>query len=132
MAEKIKTQPTDTPFEAHVAKVDPARQADFHTLADLLREVSGKAPVVWSNGIVGFGSFTYQCSNKVENEWMVLGLASRKDAFTVTAPFHKVENLPEKLASLGKHKMGVGCLYVKKLDDIDLPVLRQILVESCR
>jgi hypothetical protein len=128
MAEN-KTRKTGEDPREFIARIeDPARRRDCTTILNLLQEVTGSKPEMWGPGIVGFGSYKYK-SGKNMNDWFLTGFAARKDALTIYL-MSGFGHYPELVGRLGKHKTGVGCLYVKKLDDIDVSVLRELVTVS--
>lgn len=125
----IKTKKTDEDPRAYIARIeDPKRREDCTTLLNLLEEVTGSKPAMWGERIVGFGDFKYK-SGKNLNDWFLTGFATRKDALTIYL-ISGFGHSPDLMAKLGKYKKGGGCLYVKKLEDIDLPVLRELATRS--
>lgn len=131
MAE-LKTRPTGGVREvkAFVAAIaDPAVRADAETLLKLMREVTGQPPKLWGESIVGFGSTHYKYASGREGDWFPIGFSPRKANLTiyVLAGFDRHTAL---LAKLGKHKTAKSCLYVKRLADLDLAVLRRLLRDS--
>lgn len=129
MAE-LKTQATDASVADFLAAVEPAgRRTDAQTLATLLTEVSGEAPVMWGTSIVGFGRYTYVNTTKKPADWPIIGFSPRKANLTVyiMPGFDGYEDL---LARLGKHKTSVSCLYLNRLSDVDLEVLREMATRS--
>ncbi|HEV2718185.1 MAG TPA: DUF1801 domain-containing protein, partial [Terriglobales bacterium] len=129
MAEQ-KMKPTAQSVDAFLDNVeDEARRADCVALTQLLKRVTKKEPQIWGGGLVGFGNYHYKYASGHEGDCFVAGFAPRKSALTlyVTAG---VERFPKLLAKLGKHKAGKGCLYIKKLGDVDLSVLEDLLSQS--
>lgn len=128
MAE-IKTQPTDAPVEEFIAAAEPARRReDGMTLDRIFREVTGTAPVMWGPSIVGYGSYRYVSASdpRRRGDWPKTGFSPRKAQLSI----YGLKDLPEGAAllpQLGKYTEGAGCVYVKKLDDIDLDVLRELI-----
>lgn len=126
----LKTRPTDASVADFLAAVEPAsRRSDAQTLATLLAEVTGQPPVMWETSIVGFGRYTYVNSTKKPADWPIIGFSPRKANLTVyiMPGFDGYANL---LARLGKHKASVSCLYLNRLSDIDLEVLREMATRS--
>ena len=129
MAE-LKTQKTDASVEDYLNAVeDERKRKDAFAILDLMREVTGEEPAMWGPSIVGFGSYRYKYASGREAEWFLTGFAPRKRNLTlyVMSGFDDYDAL---LADLGKHKTGKSCLYVNKLDDIDLDVLRELIKQS--
>ena len=129
MAE-LKTQPTDASVADFLAAVEPAgRRADAQMLATLLTEVSGETPVIWGTSIVGFGRYTYVNTTNKPADWPIIGFSPRKANLTVYI-MPGFEGYEDLLARLGKHKTSVSCLYLNRLSDIDLEVLREMATRS--
>jgi hypothetical protein len=127
---QLKTRPGDTDVSAFLAKVaDPARREDCHTVLALMREVTGELPRLWGTSMVGFGSYHYRYASGREGDWFLTGFSPRKQDLTlyIMAGF---DNYAALMAKLGKHKTGKSCLYVKRLADIDLAVLKQLVAAS--
>lgn len=129
MAE-LKTQPNNNSVEAFIDTVEPeGKRDDARVILKLLEEVSGEKPAMWGDSIVGFGAYHYKYESGREGDWFLAGFSPRKANMTI----HIVggfENQEENLKKLGKHTKSVGCLYVKKLDDIDLKVLEKMTAIS--
>ena len=128
---KLKTAPTDASVDDFIAAVDDdTKRADCRTLVDLMARVTGAEPVMWGPSIVGFGSYHYRYASGREGNWMLAGFALRKREVTVyvMAGFEGADAL---LARLGKHRSSSGsCLYIKRLADVDLEVLEEIVRAS--
>lgn len=125
-----KTRPNTGSVDDFLAELDdPAKIADSQTLISLMRDVSGAAPVLWGT-IIGFGHYHYRYASGHEGDSMLIGFAPRKAEFSIYLlgiHFPEVEaRRVELLARLGKHRMGKACLYVKRMSDIDLDVLRAL------
>lgn len=105
-----------------------AKRKDSHELVAMMREITGEPPKMWGPSIVGFGSYHYRYASGHEGEICIAGFSPRASALVVyLGP--ALQNR-ELMAKLGKHKRGVGCLYIKKLDDIDRGVLRTLIEHS--
>jgi hypothetical protein len=125
-----KTKPTKASVRAFLAGVDDdTRRSDAKKILALMRDVTGATPRMWGPSIVGFGSYHYVYASGREGDWPVTGFSPRARDLTlyITAGFSGYESL---LASLGKHKTGKSCLYVKRLSDIDMDVLRELVTRS--
>ena len=131
MAE-LKTKPgagSVTGFLAGIA--DDATRKDCEALVKLMKSVTRAEPVMWGSGIVGFGSYHYVYESGREGDWFLAGFAPRKGNLTL----YIMSGFPEHAAlmkQLGKHKTGGSCLYVKRLADIDMKVLRALVTASVR
>ena len=131
MAE-LKTRPTDADVGAFLDSVaDERRRADAKVVCRLLQEVSGQEPVLWGTSIVGFGSVRLRYASGRELDWPVIGFSPRKAATTVYL-MEGFEERADLLARLGPHSTGKSCLYLKRLSDVDLDVLRELVAESVR
>jgi Domain of unknown function (DU1801) len=129
MAEQ-KMKPTAQSVEEFLNEIgDESRRADCLALLGLMKRVTKADPQIWGSGVVGFGNYHYKYASGHEGDCFIAGFAPRKTALTlyVTAG---VERFPRLLARLGKHKAGKGCLYIKKLDDVNLSVLEDLLTQS--
>lgn len=128
MAEN-KLQPLDVPVEEVLAALPDRKRHDAETLIDLMAEVSGEPVEVWTHGIIGFGRFRYRYASGHGGVTGKIGFAPRK-ANLVVYFNDGLEGRDEQLARLGKHRAGKGCLYITKLADVDLDVLREMVAES--
>jgi hypothetical protein len=123
----MKTTPTSADVNEYVAGIaDPRKRADAETLMRLLGEIIDQPPIMWGQGLVGFGQYHYRYASGREGDWFILGFAARKQALTLYMPGY-LEQHRALLDQLGKHTTGKGCLYVKSLADVDLSVLRTLL-----
>lgn len=129
MAE-LKTQANDASVADFLAAVEPPqRRADAQVVCDLMAEVTGEPPVMWGPAIVGFGRYTYRNAAGKPGDWMRIGFSPRKANLTLYF-ISGFDEHAELLARLGKHKTSVSCVYVKRLADIDLDVLRELAEQS--
>ena len=129
MAE-LKTKLNDNSVEDFLNTVeDEQKRKDSFGLLKMMEEISGEPAKMWGKDIVGFGSYHYVYASGREGDWMLSGFSPRKASITLylMAGF---DQLGDELASLGKHKVGKGCLYVKSLSDIDEKVLRKMIKRS--
>ncbi|MFA7687322.1 MAG: DUF1801 domain-containing protein [Moheibacter sp.] len=110
---------------------DAAKKADGFRLIELMKDWSGEEPRMWGPTIIGFGNYHYKYASGHEGDAPVLGFSPRKAAFSLYV-YSDTEKSREILANLGKFKMGKACIYVKKLSDIDLSVLKELSMESIR
>lgn len=132
MAKKveIKTKRSAASVSAFIASVkDPAVRKDLRTITAMMKKATRSKPAMWGPSIVGFGSVTLRYSTGRELDWMLCGFSPRKQAITLylSTGFPFKESLMKKL---GKHKHGMGCLYIKSLNDVDLKVLEQMIAAS--
>ena len=118
MNEKVK---------AYIDQLDPKRVDDIKKLIEIGTAITKKEPLMWGS-MIGFGKIHYKYVSKREGDTFEFGLASRKKAITLYLGWDV--NQYEGLSKLGKHKTGVGCLYIDKLADVDLNVLIDMIKES--
>lgn len=127
-----KTKQTNASVSSFLNSVeDPLKRKDCKTIAKMMREVLGMAPKMWGASIVGYGSYHYKYKSGREGEWPLTGFSPRAQSLTlyIMDGFKSYDALMKKL---GKHKTGKSCLYIKKLEDIDLDVLRELITRSVR
>ncbi len=126
MAE-LKTRPTDEDADAFLDRLAEPVRTDCRELRTLMSAQIGAEPVLWGSGIVGFGSQHLRYASGRELDWFVAGFAPRAKAITLYLTCG-LEQHADLLARLGRHTTGKGCLYLKRLDDVD----REVLVELIR
>ncbi len=107
------------------------KRQDSLELITLLRDISGEEPKMWGPTIIGFGNYHYKYASGHEGDAPILGFSPRKAAFSLYV-YSDTEKSKLLLADLGKFKMGKACIYVKKLSDIRIPILRELCMESIR
>jgi hypothetical protein len=105
---------------------DEQKRNDSLTILELMKKITGEEPKMWGASIVGFGSYHYKYASGREGDWFLTGFSPRKQAITLYMMDY-VEKHQAVLENLGKFKHGKGCLYVKKLEDIDLEVLEKLI-----
>jgi hypothetical protein len=130
MAYEARTKPTEVSVADFIAAVDnPQRRADAVTLCALFEEISGEPPVMWGPSIIGFGRYHYRYDSGHEGEAPRLGFSPRKANMTVylMPGFNGREEL---LARIGKVRTSVSCLYINRLDKIDMAALRELALLS--
>lgn len=124
------TQPTSLSVDAVVdATTDDRRRRDTRAVLELMREVTGVEPVVWGASMIGFGIQPYTTADGKEREWFAVGLAPRKAALTLYGLTYYGSN-DDLLERLGPHTTGKGCLYVKRLEDLDREVLTEMVARA--
>jgi hypothetical protein len=131
MAEN-KTKPTEASVDDFIANLENSRRrSDALTALKIYREVTGLSPVMWGPSIIGFGKLHYSYESGREGEMPAAGFSPRKAnmTFYVGDEFEGAEELYSKL---GKHKKSVACLYINKLDDVDIDVLQEIIARQYR
>ena len=127
---KLKTTETSAPVQKFLdAVADETKRADSWKLVEMMAKATGAEPKMWGPSIVGFGSYHYKYESGHEGDMCVLGFSPRKAAFSLYLSC-QIDRYAELLAKLGKHTTGKGCLYVKRLADVDLKVLEHLLAEA--
>jgi hypothetical protein len=111
--------------------VDDEKRADSFEILKLMQQVTKQEPKMWGSSIIGFGHVHYIYESGREGDWFVTGFSPRKQNLTlyVMGSFNPHADLLEKL---GKHKTGVGCLYINKLKDVDVKVLKELIKQSVK
>ena len=124
---ELKTKPTTASVEEFIAALpDERNRQDCEVILRMMREVTGEPPVLWGSSIIGFGTMHYVYASGHSGDWAPIGFSPRKANFSLYF-MCSLENLEDQLARLGKHSCGKSCLYIKRLGDIDLAVLREII-----
>ncbi len=134
MAEKksklveIKTKPTAASVTDFINQIaDEQKRKDSFVLLEMMQKATGEEPVLWSSAIIGFGIKRYKSPNTGrEVDWLMIGFSPRKANLSLYLSVGIKEHAAA-LAKLGKHKTGVGCLYINKLEEIDLKVLKSLI-----
>jgi hypothetical protein len=131
MAEN-KTKPTSASVHDFIATIDnPRRRSDALTALKMYQKVTGLPPVMWGPSIIGFGSQRYVYETGHEGDMPAAAFSPRKAYMTFYVD-DKFEGAEELYAKLGKHKKSVACLYINKLEDVDLEVLYEIIASQYR
>ena len=125
-----KTVPTSADVKAFIEAVPSVRKRDdAFKLLSMMQEITGEKPVMWGPSIIGFGSYHYKYDSGREGDSLITGFSPRKQALTIYAMpgFSEHQDL---LGKLGKFKTGKSCLYINKLDDVNLDILKEIIESS--
>lgn len=128
---QVKTTENDASVEAFIATRPEAVAADCRTLIALMRKATGEEPRMWGTAIVGFGRYRYKGASGREGEWMVIGFSPRKATLSLYL-FMGFDQEAALMAKLGKHSTGKGCLYIKRLSDVEPKVLEQLIVKGAK
>jgi hypothetical protein len=129
MAE-LKTKRNDRSVEAFLNGIaDEQKRRDAFAILKLMKKITKAEPQMWGASIVGFGNYHYKYASGREGDWPITGFSPRKQNLTlyIMPGFVRYDELMKKL---GKYKTGKSCLYIKTLDDVDLPTLRTLIKES--
>ena len=105
------------------------RRTDALLMLELMQELTKREAVMWGSSMVGFGSYHYKYASGREGDWLLTGFSPRKNDLTVYI-MNGFSSYTELMEKLGKYKTSVSCLYIKKLEDIDIKVLKQLIRKS--
>ena len=129
MAEN-KTRKTGASVEQFLSSIEnKRRREDGHTLLQVMREITGLEPEMWGPSIIGFGDHHYKYASGREGDIFLTGFSPRKQSLSLYI-MDEFEGRDDLLAKLGKHRMSVSCLYINKLADVDMRVLRKLIQRS--
>jgi len=125
MAEN-KTKANEESVDDFLGKTDEATRQDCYRLISLMEKITGEKPKMWGPAIIGFGQYHYKYESGREGDICKIGFSPRKGKLTLYV-LAGIEGQSELMATIGKHQAGKGCLYIKKVDDMDLGVLEQMI-----
>lgn len=128
----LKTKPTQKSVAKFLASIkDEAMRKDCLTLARLMAQATGAKPRMWGSSIVGFGSYHFRYASGHEGDWFTTGFSPRKWNLTLYV-MGGFTSYPSLLSKLGRHSLGKGCLYLRRLDEVHLPTLRKLVQQSVK
>ena len=126
-----KTGPTGADVDSFLAAVpDDRRRADARRVCDMMHRLSGEPPVMWGPSMIGFGFRHYRYASGHEGDTFVVGFSPRKAALVIYGVYSEYGDSASVLASLGAVTAGKGCVYVKRLDAVDLGVLEGLIARA--
>ena len=134
MAKKteLKTKVNEASVDGFLNAVpDEQTRKDCFEILKMMKQVTKEEPKMWGASIVGFGSYHYKGASGREGDWMLTGFSPRKQNLTLYL-MGGFDTPTELLKKLGKYKTSVGCLYIRKLDDVDKKVLKELVTESVK
>jgi hypothetical protein len=128
---EIKTKPTSASVEDFINNVkDEQKRKDSFVLLEMMKKASGEEPKMWGSSLIGFGNIRLKSpATGREVEWLRIGFSPRKANLSLHISGN-IKHYAADLERLGKHKTGVGCLYINKLEDIDMKVLEEMIAAS--
>ena len=129
---EVKTKPNEKGVDEFLKKVEnPTKREDSFEILALMKEITQEVPIMWGDSIIGFSSYHYKYESGWEGDWFLTGFSPRKQNLTlyIMSGFKKYDKLLNKL---GKYKTGKSCLYINKLKDIDISVLKKLIPESVK
>jgi hypothetical protein len=128
----LKTKKTDQNVDQFVQSVEnDMRKADSLKILKILSEIMPEPPKMWGPSIVGFGEYHYKYATGREGDYLRIGFSPRKKALTIYL-MDGIEKHEPKLQILGKFKTGKSCLYINKLEEIHIDILKEILLDSLK
>lgn len=126
-----KTKPEKTSVPDFINSVEnEQKRKDSFALLELFKSITKEEPVMWGPSIIGFGEYHYKYASGREGDFLITGFSPRKAALTLYLMGCMENEFVHLMEKLGKYKMGVGCLYIKKLTDVDPEILKQLISES--
>jgi hypothetical protein len=129
---EVKTKVNDASVTDFLnAVTDEQKRKDSFAILKLMEKVSKEKGKMWGPSIVGFGSYHYKGASGREGDWMLIGFSPRKQNITLYI-MPGFERYPALMSKLGKHSTGKSCLYIKRLSDVDVDVLKELMVESLK
>ena len=129
---ELKTKLNNASVEKFLNGVkDKQARVDCYQILEIMQRATKAEPKMWGTSIIGFGSYHYKYESGREGDWFIAGFSPRKQNLTLYSMggFSWQEELLKKL---GKHSLGKGCLYIKKLGDVDIKVLKELITKSVR
>jgi hypothetical protein len=128
----LKTVPSRASVNKFLGGIkDERKRADCYQILEVMKKATKAEPKMWGTSIVGFGHYHYVYDSGREGDWFITGFSPRKQNLTLYM-MGGFEQFPELMQKLGKHSTGKGCLYINRLDDVDLQVLRKLITQSVR
>jgi nucleoid DNA-binding protein len=129
---ELKTKVNKASVDKFIKSVKDERvREDCYKILEIMKKATKSEPKMWGTSIVGFGSYHYKSKSGREGDWMLTGFSPRKQNLTLYI-MTGLDEHGDLLENLGKHTTGKSCLYVKKLDDVDLKVLKKLVAQSVR
>lgn len=131
MAE-LKTKPSELSVQAFLNSIeDPQKKSDGIEISKLMEKISGSNPKMWGGSIVGFGDYHYKYASGREGDWFLVGFSPRKQNISLYL-MCAIDTGSKYYETLGKFKHGKSCIYIRKLDDINRDVLKEMIKDSIK
>ena len=130
---EIKTKPTSASVDSFINSIpDEQKRKDSFVLLEMMKKATGEEPILWSSSVIGFGNKRYKSlTTGREVDWLKIGFSPRKANLSLYISVGIKEHAAA-LEKLGKHKTGVGCLYINKLEDVDIKVLGKMIAAAVK
>lgn len=121
----VKTKPTESSVKDFIESIpDEQKRKDSKVILKMMENATGEKPKMWGSSLIGFGYLIVKSPSGREVEWFKIGFSPRKANFSL---YVNVQQHGDALKKLGKYKTGTGCLYINKLEDVDMKVLEKII-----
>ena len=128
----LKTVPTKVSVDKFLKGIaDEKKRADCYQIVDIMKKATKAEPKMWGTSIVGFGNYHYVYESGREGDWFITGFSPRKQNLTLYM-MGGFDQYPDLLEQLGKHSKGKGCLYINRLDDVNIRVLKKLISQLVR
>ena len=108
---------------------DEKKREDSYIILKLMKQITKVDPKMWGDSMIGFGSYHYKYASGREGDWFVTGFSPRKQSLTLYI-MAGISKYPDLLKKLGKFKTGKGCLYINKIEDVDIKILKELIKQS--
>lgn len=108
---------------------DPVQKEDTLKIIHVMQEITGEEPKLWGDSIIGFGEYRYKYASGREGDWFLTGVSPRKNNTSLYLSYG-YENHTDLMDKLGKYKTGKACLYIKKLEDVNEAILKELISRS--
>jgi len=132
VSSEIKTKVTDASVTKYIDSIeDESQRKDCQTIMEMMRTATGVQPKMWGTSIIGFDTYHYVGKSGREGNWFLAGVSPRKQALTLYV-FGGWDQNPSMLQKLGKHSLGLGCMYIKRLADVQVPLLKKLIDDSVK
>lgn len=129
---ELKTKPTKADVEKFLNSIkDEKKREDAFKVLKMMKQITKEEPKMWGPSIVGFGSYHYKYESGREGDMCMTGFSPRKQNLTIYI-MHGFERYEKLIKNLGKYKTGISCLYINKLEDVDLKVLKELISEDVK
>ena len=126
----LKTKQNENSVDDFISNIeDPEKKRASRQILEILKNISKKKPKMWGDSIIGFGNYHYKYATGREGDWMRIAFSPRKQNLTLYI-MDGFDEYCELLEKLGKYKTGKSCLYIKKLQDIDINILKELVKKS--
>jgi hypothetical protein len=132
MKAELKTKVNDASVKKFLASIpDEGQRHDTQHIFEMLQQATKAEPKMWGDSVVGFDTYHYIGKSGREGDWYLAGVSPRKQNLTLYV-MNGWERYSELLAKLGKHSLGKGCLYIKRLDDVNVPTLKKLITQAVK